>query len=146
MRFHSTLGYTWVIVAAKSGAMTMHFAYQGFTHDRDTRCFRFRGIEELSPPIDFSIEIDMPLLSRTHVPVQDGPTFCLQLLVAAAFGGPGFLERFRHYRVIESDFRPLLVERARQAAEKAMREPPRQPARKPSSVSNVHLGKAFKEY
>lgn len=127
-------------------AMTMHFAYQGFTHDRDTRCFRFRGIQELSPPMDFSIEIDLPLLFRTKVPVQDGPTFCLNLLTAAAFGGASFLERFRHYRVIESDFRPLLVERARQAATKAMRKAPRQPARKPSSTSSVHLGTTFKEY
>jgi len=126
--------------------MTMHFAYQGFTHDRDIRSFKFRGIEELSPPIDFLIEIDLPLLFRTKVPVQDGPTFCFNLLVAAAFGGASFLERFRHYRVLESDFRPLLVERARQAAEKAMRKTPRQPARKPSSTSNVHLGTTFKEY
>jgi len=51
----------------------MHFAYQGFTHDHDIRRFRFRGIQELIPPIDFSVEIDLALLFRTRVPVTGRP-------------------------------------------------------------------------
>jgi|SRR4051812_40527928 hypothetical protein len=124
----------------------MHFAYQGFTHDGDIRCFRFRCIQELIPPIDFSVEIDLALLFQTQVPVQEGPAFCLHLLTTAASAGPGFLDTFRNYRVLESDFRPLLVERARQDAEKALRRPSRSPLRKPSLTSNVHLGATFKEH
>ena len=120
----------------------MHFAYQGFTQEGDRRCFTFRGIEELSPPAVFSIEVDLPLLFRNRVPMQEGPAFCLQMLTTASLAGPTFLERFRYYRVLESDFNSLLVERARRDAEKALRKPPRRRLGKPSS--NVHLGISFK--
>lgn len=123
----------------------MHFAYQGFTHDGDTRSFKFRGIQELSPPVDFSVEIDLGLLLRACVPVQEGPIFCLGLLMTAASGGPDVWEKFRHYRVSAADFSPLLVERAKQAEEKAARKSPRRPFRKPSPTSNVHLGAMLKE-
>ncbi len=105
----------------------MHFAYQGFTHEGNRRCFTFRGVEELSPPVIFSIQIDLALLFRNRVPMQEGPAFCLQMLTRASLAGPTFLERFHNYRVLESDFRSLLVERARLAAEKALRKPSRSP-------------------
>jgi len=57
----------------------MHFAYQGFTQDRDRRCFTFWSTR-VNPVSVFSIEIDLPLLSRNRVPVQEVPMFCLQLL------------------------------------------------------------------
>jgi hypothetical protein len=109
----------------------VHFTYQGFTHKGDRRCFAFRGIEELSTPVIFSIEIDLALLFRNRVPVQEGPAFCLQMLTTASLAGPTFLERFHNYRVLESDFRSLLVERERQAAQKALRKAPRRPFEKP---------------
>lgn len=124
----------------------MHFVYQGFTHEGDRRCFTFRGIEEISAPVVFSIEIALPLLFRNRVPVQDGPAFCLQLLTTASLSGPTFLERFHSYRVLESDFRSLLVERERQAAEKALRKTPRRPLGKPSLRSNIQWGTASKEH
>lgn len=123
---------------------TMHFAYQGFTQEGDRRCFAFRGIGELSPPAVFSIEVDLPLLFRNRVPMQEGPAFCLQMLMTASLAGPTFLERFRHYRVLESDFHSLLIERARRDAENTLRKLPRRRPGKPSS--NVHLGTSFREH
>lgn len=120
----------------------MHFAYQGFTHERDIRRFTFLGIEEYNPAIIFSIEISLPLLFKNRVPVQEAPTFCLDLLTAASLGGPVLLERFRNYRVLEQDLRPLLVDREKRAAEKAMKKPPRRPFRKPTSLSNLQLTSA----
>ena len=118
----------------------MHFAYQGFTNDRDRRFFTFRESEAQSGSV-FSIEIDLSLLSRKRVPVQDGPMFCLSLLTAASLGEPGSLERFRHYQVVEEDFAPMMTERARQASEKAMKKSARKPPfRRPPSTSNIHLG------
>ena len=118
----------------------MHFAYQGFTNDRDRRFFTFRASEPQGADV-FSISIDLPLLSRHRVPVQEGPMFCLGLLTAALLEGPGSLERFRHYSVVEADFAGLLTERAKQAAEKAMRKTARKPPfRRPPSTSNIHLG------
>jgi hypothetical protein len=123
----------------------VHFTYQGFTHKGDSRCFTFRGIEELSPPVMFSIEVDMALLFRNRIPVQEGPAFCLQMLTTASLAGPTLLERFHNYRVLESDFRSLLVDRERRAAEKALRKPPRRPL-KPSFTANVHSATTLKEH
>src|SRR5438445_1150594 len=114
----------------------MHFVYEGFTHKGDNRCFLFKGIEEPNPTIVFSIEVDLPLLLKSRVPVQEGPMFCLQLLTTASVGGPTCLDRFHSYRVVADDFRPLLVERERKAAERAQKKPPRKPLRKPSFTSN----------
>jgi hypothetical protein len=118
----------------------MHFAYEGFTHDGDRRCFLFRGIEERNPTIMFSIEVDLRLLLQNRVPVQEGPMFCLQLLTTASMGGPNCLNRFHSYRVVGDDFRPLLIERERSATEKALRKRSQKPVRKPSFASNLHLG------
>ena len=118
----------------------MRFAYEGFTQDGDRRCFLFRGIEAPNPTNIFSIEIELPLLAQNRVQVQDGPMFCLQLLTAASVGGPTCLDRFQTYRVVGEDFRPLLIERERRAAEKTLKKPARKPFRKPSFTSNLRLG------
>jgi hypothetical protein len=118
----------------------MQFAYDGFTQDGDIRCFLFRGIEERNPTISFSIELDLRLLVQNRVPVQEGPMFCLQLLTTASVGGPTCLDRFQSYRVVGEDFRFLLIERERRAAEKALKKPTRKPFRKPSFTSNLRLG------
>lgn len=124
----------------------MHFAYEGFTHDGYRRCFLFRGIDESNPVNTFSIEVDLSLFRQNHVPVQEGPVFCLQLLTTALLTGPNGLNRFHKYRVIGEDFRPMLVERERRAAEKALKKSSRKPFRKPSFASNLHIGTREKEH
>ena|ERR1700761_127547 len=120
----------------------MHFVYEGFTQNGDRRCFMFRGIEERNPTNIFSIEIDLQLLLQNRVPVQDGPMFCLQLLTSASVGGPGCLSRFLSYRVVGEDLRPLIIERERSAAEKALKKQFHKRPMKPSSTSNLRLGTA----
>src|SRR5438067_6502655 len=124
----------------------MHFAYDGFTHDHDTRCFTFRGIEEHTPIRVFRIEIDLALLAQSRVPMQEAPIFCLQLLTTASLGGASFLERFHKYRVVAEDFCPLLIEREKRAAEKAMKKAPHRPIRKPGSISNIQLTSSIREH
>ncbi len=114
----------------------MHFVYEGFTHDGGTRRFVFRGVEERSPASLFSIAIALPLLAENRVSVQDGPAFCLQLLTACV-DDPSRLERLHDYKVVREDFRPLLMERERRAAEKALKKPPKRPFRKPPISSNL---------
>lgn len=118
----------------------MRFAYEGFTQDGDTRRFLFRGIEAPPPTNIFSIEIELPLLVQNRVQVQDGPMFCLQLLMTASVGGAGCLNRFLSYRVVDEDLRPLLVERELRKAEKALKKQPHRRPAKPSSTSNLRLG------
>jgi hypothetical protein len=115
----------------------MHFVYEGFTHDGGTRRFMFRGIEERSPASLFSIQVALPLLAENRVSVQDGPAFCLQLLTAACLNGPSQLDSLHDYEVVREDFRPLLVERERRAAEKALKKAPKRPFRKPAITSNL---------
>lgn len=118
----------------------MRFAYEGFTQDGDTRRFLFRDIEAPQPTNIFSIEIALPLLAQNRVQVQDGPMFCLQLLTTASVDGSSCLSRLLSYRVVGEDFRPLLVERERRAAEKALKKQPHKRPIKPSSTSNLRLG------
>lgn len=115
----------------------MHFVYEGFTHDGGTRRFMFRGLEERKPASLFLIQVALPLLAENRVSVQDAPAFCLQLLTTACLGGPNQLESLHNYKVVREDFRPLLIERERRAAEKALKKPPKRPFRKPPVSSNL---------
>ncbi len=115
----------------------MHFVYQGFTQEGGRRCFLFQGIQERDPISVFSIEIDLALLAKNHVLVQEGPMFCLQLLSAALLAGPAYLQKFQKYCVAGEDFRPLLMEREKRAAEKALKKHPRRVLRTPAPVSNL---------
>jgi hypothetical protein len=119
----------------------MHFAYEGFTQDGIRRRFRFRAVEASALPDAFAISVDLPLLVQNRVSVQDGPAFCLELLTRAKDGGISLLEGLQSYQVVDEDFRPLLVQREKLKAEKALRGPGRRPYRKPSSSSNLHMGK-----
>jgi hypothetical protein len=118
----------------------MHFSYDGFTHEGSRRYFLFHGIEEQRATGIFCIEIDLPLFSQSRIPFQDGPLFCLELLNRASLGGQSNLDRYHMYRVVAEDFRPILVERERVAAEKALRVNLRRPVRRPSHSSNLYLG------
>jgi hypothetical protein len=117
----------------------MHFTYEGFAQEHGRRCFTFRGIEERRPVSVFCLELDLPLFAQNRIAVQDGPMFCLQLLRTAFLAGPSFLERFQHYQILAEDLRPLLREREKRAAEKALRKTPRRPFHKPLSVSQIQL-------
>jgi hypothetical protein len=83
---------------------------------------------------------------QNRVLVQEGPMFCLQLLTAANGCGSNNLDKFRSYRVVGEDFRPLLIEREHRAAEKALKKHPRKLQKKPSFTSNLHLGTAAREH
>lgn len=123
----------------------MHFTYEGFTQDHSRRCFTFRGMEDYHPVCVFSIELDLPLLAKNQISVQEAPLFCLQLLKTALLAGPNFLEKLQHYKILAEDLRPLLLERERRAAEKALKKSSYRPFRKPSLMSNIQLAKSVEE-
>jgi hypothetical protein len=122
----------------------MNFTYQGFTQNNGNRCFTFWSTRTESHPIrSYLIEVDLMLLSRLRVSVQDGPMFCLGMLNAASAVGLESLERLHSYQLLEEDFLPLLVEREKVAAQKASRRSLRKPFVKHSPQSNVVLGPSF---
>lgn len=99
----------------------MHFAYQGFTQQGAIRSFTFSGLEERQTEIVFSIDIDMPLLARYKLATQEAPGLCFQMLTSACAAGPSALEKFRHYQIAAEDLRPLMLDREKRAASKALR-------------------------
>jgi hypothetical protein len=116
------------------------FAYDGFQQEGDRRCFLFRVDEKGAPTTLFSIQIDLGLLLKNRIPMQAAPMFCLNLLTEASQGEPGSLNRLQSYTVVADDFKKILMERQRQAAEKLSKKPYRRPFRAPSSSSNLRLG------
>jgi hypothetical protein len=122
----------------------MNFTYQGFTHHNGNRCFNFWSTTTKSLPLtNYSIEVDLMLLSRLRVSVQDGPMFCLEMLKMASAAGLESLEKLQRYQLVEEDFRPLLLEREKVAAEKASRRFLRKPFVKRSPQSSIVLGPSF---
>ena len=119
----------------------MQFAYEGFKHQGSTRCFRFSGKDGRDSIDSFYIEIAFLLFSQNGVSLQEGPQFCLQLLETASTAQPSDLARFHNYSVVNEDFRPLLAERAKKLAEKAIKAAARRPFRKPPVGSNLVLSK-----
>jgi hypothetical protein len=99
----------------------MIFAYQGFTHESGRRCFLFNSVEANVPAMAFTIEVDLRLFVQFKIPVQDGPSFCLQLLTKAFSDGSSHLDRLRRYEVVGEDFHPLVVEREKKEAEKTLK-------------------------
>ena len=124
----------------------MHFAYDGFTHQEHRRCFMFRSIDDRKPTGVFLLEVELALFAENQVPMQEGPMLCLQLLETACAAGPVVLEKYHKCQIFAEDLRPFLVERAKLAAEKALKRlQHRTPYRKPSSASNISVGASLKE-
>jgi hypothetical protein len=73
----------------------MHFAYDDFTQDGTRRCFLFRSAEQRPSAPGFSIEVDLELLLKNHVPMQAAPLFFLNLLSEASLGEPASLDRLQ---------------------------------------------------
>jgi hypothetical protein len=124
--------------------MNMCFAYDGFTQNAELSCFRFLRIEGGSPTISSLLEVDLPFLQQSRVPVQEAPIFCPHFLTTASVSDPEFLGKFQSCRIVAADFRPLRLERERRAAEKAQRRIPRQLVRKPSFNAGLYIGLPYK--
>ena len=121
----------------------MIFAYQGFTHESGRRCFLFHSIEPNVPVIAFSIQVDLRLFVEYKVPVQDGPSFCLQLLNKASSDGSGHLDRLRSYQVVGEDFHPMVEEREKKEAEKILKWREQKRVRTAAMLQSAHLKPAM---
>lgn len=115
----------------------MRFIYNGFTQNGNHRCYLFDGVKECEPTELYSIWIDLSLFVKYQVLLQSGPMFCLRLLRTACERAGDRINEFRNYHASEADFASVLSERAAQAAAAALKKPPRQPFRKPSSSSQI---------
>jgi hypothetical protein len=66
--------------------------------------------------------------------------FCLQLLNTASIAGMQGLEKFHGCQIVEDDFRPLVMEREKGLAEKALKKVNHKPSREPSFHSHLVSG------
>lgn len=99
----------------------MHFAYDGFKHDGGKRSFLFRRVEAGTLRSVFAIDVEMALLARNGVTVQDAPLFCLRMLWSALESSESALDKFHHYELGQEDFRELQAERAKRDADLRLR-------------------------
>jgi hypothetical protein len=116
----------------------MVFAYQGFTHESGRRCFLFNSVEVNVPAMAFTIEVDLRLFVQFKIPVQDGPSFCLQLLTKASADGSSHLDKFRRYQVVGEDFHPMVVEREKKEAEKTLKWREQKRVRTAAMMQSAH--------
>jgi len=65
------------------------------------------------------------------------------MLNTASLAGLESLDRLHRYQLVEEDFRPLLIERAKRATDKAAKKHLRKPFAKHSVQSNLVLGPSF---
>lgn len=100
----------------------MRFAYVGFTHESGKRCFQFRRVAEIEPISLLTIEVDLALLSRNKLSIQEAPLFCLKMLESTVISEKEVSERFRPYRLVPEDFRSLNMERTGREAELRLRK------------------------
>jgi hypothetical protein len=101
---------------------TMDFLYDGFEHGANKRRFFFRRTQKAAvSPSAFSINVDMALLARNKVAIQDAPMFCMSVLCAALLSGESVLETYHEYEVRPEDFQGLVAERAKRQTELQMR-------------------------
>jgi len=117
----------------------MRFAYDGFEQFGDNRHFLFRAVEG-SDSKPLSIQIDLGLMAKNGLSMQEAPMFCLQLLNGATHGTPDWLNRFVCYTVVHADLASMVAERQQKASDKLSRKAPRRPFRRPPTQSNLHLG------
>ena len=100
----------------------MRFAYVGFTDESGKRCFQFREGDAVGSVSLLTIEVEVSLLSKNKLPIQEAPLFCLRMLESAASSKEDWNEKFRHYAIVSDDFRTLNAERARREMEVSRRK------------------------
>jgi len=90
------------------------------------------------PAMAFTIEVDLRLFVQFKIPVQDGPSFCLQLLTKASADGSSHLDKFRRYQVVGEDFHPMVVEREKKEAEKTLKWREQKRVRTAAMMQSAH--------
>lgn len=100
----------------------MHFAYVGFTHQSGRRCFQFREVDAVEPVTLLTIEVEVALLSKNKMSVQEAPLFCLRMLESAHTSAKEVSDEFRPYQIVQEDFRSLNAERVRRETELRFRK------------------------
>jgi pyrroloquinoline quinone (PQQ) biosynthesis protein C len=122
----------------------MQLVYMGFTQEASLRCFHFQRIltqsrlTNLPKIVQFTLKADMSLFMQHHIPVQEGPAICLQILTDTLDGSDENEVASASYAVTKEHLSTFVSARTTIAEAKAARRKPRPPF-KPSSSSQLKL-------
>jgi len=122
----------------------MQLVYMGFTQEASFRCFHFQRIltqqrlTNLPKVVQFTLKADMALFMQHHIPVQEGPAICLQILTDTLVGSDENEITSTSYAVTKEHLSTFVSARTTLAEAKAARRKPRPPF-KPSSSSQLKL-------
>ena len=58
----------------------MVFTLQGFSHRNSVRIFQFLRVDSAFVRTRFTVDVDLKSLAEFHIPMQEAPLLCLQLL------------------------------------------------------------------
>jgi hypothetical protein len=94
----------------------MELRYMGFDQERNTRIYRFNGLEKGQPPVHIVVTADLGLFLANRVAIQDGPDLCA-LKIAANVRTPCVL----NHELTGEDLRAHANARAEAEARRAAR-------------------------
>ena len=120
----------------------MRFLYMGFSQEANLRCYRFHGVvpkerpTKVSPNIEFRLNADMSLFSQYHIPLQDAPALCLQILTSMLSGTEDQAIQPASYAITRDHLSTFLNHRTEVEDAKIARRKPR-PKFKPSPSSQL---------
>jgi len=116
----------------------------GFTQEASLRCFHFQRIltqsrlSNLPKIVQFTLKADMSLFMQHHIPVQEGPAICLQILTDSLAGAEESEVASASYAITKEHLSTFVSARTLVAEAKAARRKPRPPF-KPSSSSQLKV-------
>jgi pyrroloquinoline quinone (PQQ) biosynthesis protein C len=122
----------------------MQLVYMGFTQEASLRCFHFQRVltqsrlTNIPRIVQFTLKADMSLFMQHHIPVQEGPAICLQILTDTLVGSDENEIASTSYAVTTEHLSTFVSARTTIAEAKAARRKPRPPF-KPSSSSQLKL-------
>jgi hypothetical protein len=91
----------------------MKFVLAGFRQDENVRHYSFEGIgDDRRTRTEFSVGVDLSLLHKHGIPLQEAPLMCSLLLTSHAGA-----EQLRRFVLSEDDIRAHAEQRARERAE-----------------------------
>ena len=120
----------------------MQLVYMGFTQEATLRCFHFQRVltqsrlTNLPRIVQFTLKADMALFMQHHIPVQEGPAICLQILTDTLVGSEEAEVASASYAVTKEHLSTFVSARTTIAEAKAARRKPRPPF-KPSNSSQL---------
>jgi hypothetical protein len=117
----------------------MEFVLAGFRQDNNVRRYAFEAVDSNRRRVEFTVGVDLTLVRKHHIPMQELPLLCRMLLADYQEGGP-----LRTFNFTEADMLGYVKRRAvaQDAAEqkrRSHRRPHFHPRRSTAPAATTNL-------